>query len=111
MRSLRAFILILLLMCSVCRGAIIYVNPTSTDDTGDGSTATAGTGGTSAKKTISGAMTAASDGDIIKLVAGTYNDSTQIWSISLPAKSLKKMLSWTTTSWTLLISICCSLSP
>lgn len=89
MRSLRAFILILLLMCSVCRGAIIYVNPTSTDDTGDGSTATAGTGGKSAKKTISGAMTAASDGDIIKLVAGTYNDSTQIWSISLPAKSLK----------------------
>lgn len=88
MRNFKTFILILLLMCSVCWGANIYVNPASTDDTGDGSTATAGTGGTSAKKTISGAMTAASDGDIIKLVAGTYNDSTQIWSISLPAKSL-----------------------
>ncbi len=88
MWNFKTFILILLLICSVCWGANIYVNPASTDDTGDGSTATAGTGGTSAKKSISGAMTAASDGDTIKLVAGIYDDSTQIWSISLPAKSL-----------------------
>ncbi len=66
----------------------LYVNPASTDDTGDGSTATAGSGGTSAKKTLSGAVASSSSNDTIKLVTGTYNDATQIWSISLPGKSL-----------------------
>jgi len=61
----------------------IYVNPASTNDTGDGTTPTAGTGGTSAKKTIDAALNAVDDNGQVILVAGDYSDTTQgaTWQI------------------------------
>ncbi|MBE0536468.1 MAG: hypothetical protein IH624_12440 [Phycisphaerae bacterium] len=78
---------LIMAMCSVAFGAGIYVNPASVDDTGDGSTANAGTGGTSAFRTVAAAIDAAGAGDTIKLVAGDYTESTQTWCVSLPKKS------------------------
>ena len=58
---------------------LVYVNPASDDDTGDGTTPNAGSGGTYAFKTLEAAITAIDDGGTIKLVDGTYNVTTQSW--------------------------------
>ena len=60
----------------------LYVDPTATDDTGSGLIG-------DPKKTISAAYAAVDDGGVVKLVdAGTYNDASQIWGITIAAKSV-----------------------
>lgn len=73
MKKIITFMIVM--MCAACLGSTVFVNPASTDDTGDGSTNVAGSGGTSAKQTIDGAWIEATSGDTIKLVTGTYDDS------------------------------------